>query len=81
MLLPRPRSWPNERRILTLNLDEKPVDPHSCQSMERYRLSRGETDGCDKPPPAFTTQGEERCSCELESEIRRKRAREFAVPL
>ena len=28
MLLPRPRSRPNERRILTLKLDEKPGDPH-----------------------------------------------------
>ena len=27
MLLPRPRSRPNERRKLTLDLDEKPGDP------------------------------------------------------
>ena len=29
MLLPRPRSRPNERRKLTLNLDEKPGDPQT----------------------------------------------------
>jgi hypothetical protein len=29
MLLPRPRSRPNERRKLTLDLDEKPGDPQT----------------------------------------------------
>lgn len=34
MLLPRPRSRPNERRKLTLDLDEKPGDPHAGEPID-----------------------------------------------
>ena len=36
MLLPRPRSRPNERRKLTLDLDEKPGDPQRDECLNMH---------------------------------------------